>query len=283
MAAPTMKSTSILTEHLQYPAISLVDDIINAVNEVMYKCTAAMEKYLMEKSMLGGKDYSEEIRIGIAKLESILEQSVDKNFDKLELYVLRNVLRIPQELLDANVFRLSYQRNLVIPSENESELSQVQLEKKVKQVEDALRINQEFKSKIKNAKILKRRISKFKDLVVKVFERPNDDGNNNNNNSSAEFQQIVESLTPLDDSLKLVTLQLRQLYVDTEDRASTNLVQATHQRIEDSGHFRADYIDKETHKILGVSNEGENRSQSLAKDDLSINSPDLESLRHLTP
>ena len=119
MSAPTMRSTSILTEHLGYPPISLVDDIINAVNEIMYKCTAAMEKYLLSKSRIGENDYGEEIKSGVAKLESLLENSVDKNFDKLELYVLRNVLRIPEEYLDANVFRLENQKDLVIVDDNE--------------------------------------------------------------------------------------------------------------------------------------------------------------------
>lgn len=271
MAAPTMKSTSILTEHLQYPAISLVDDIINAVNEVMYKCTAAMEKYLMEKSMINGKDYSEEIKIGIAKLESILEQSVDKNFDKLELYVLRNVLRIPQELLDANVFRLAYQRNLIIPSESESELSQSQLEEKVKQVESVLRINQELKKRISNAKTIKQRIGKFKELVTSAF-KTHDSG-------SPEFQQIMESLTPLDDSLKLLTMQLKQLYLESEEKASMDLVHATHQTLVDSGHLRAHYIDRETNRILGPTVED---TRPPTPDEHIISSPDLESLKRLT-
>lgn len=271
MAAPTMKSTSILTEHLQYSAISLVDDIINAVNEVMYKCTAAMEKYLMEKSMISGRDYSEEIKIGIAKLESILEQSVDKNFDKLELYVLRNVLRIPQELLDANVFRLAYQRNLIVPSQSESELSRLQLEEKVKQVESALRINQELKTRISHAKTIKQRIGKFKELVMAAFKT--------HNGNPPEFQQIVESLTPLDDSLKLLTLQLKQLYLESEEKASMDLVRTTHQTLEDSGHLRAHYIERETNRILGTAGE---ITQPPTPEEPVVSSPDLESLKRLT-
>lgn len=271
MSAPTMKSTSILTEHLQYPAISLVDDIINAVNEVMYKCTAAMEKYLMEKSMIGGRDYSEEIKIGIAKLESILELSVDKNFDKLELYVLRNVLRIPQDLLDANVFRLAYQRNLVIPSDSESELSRLQLEEKVKQVENALRTNQRLKARISHVKTIKQKVDKFKELVVVTFKNRNDD--------SPEFRQIVESLTPLDDSLKLLTLQLKQLYLESEEKVSMDLVQQTHQTIQNSGNVRAHYIDRETNRILGASDEN---TQASTSEEPTVNSPDLDSLKRLT-
>nr|5T51_A Chain A, KLLA0F02343p [Kluyveromyces lactis NRRL Y-1140] len=114
MTTPTMQSTSLLTEHLGYPPISLVDDIINAVNEIMYKCTNAMEKYLMQRNIIGKKDFSDEIKIGTAKLESLLENSVDKNFDKLELYVLRNILSIPSDLLEENRFRLLHHEKLVL-------------------------------------------------------------------------------------------------------------------------------------------------------------------------
>lgn len=79
MSAPTMRTTLLLTEHLGYPPISLIDDIINAVNELMYKCTQAMEKYLLERHVLNGKDYQEEIKVGIAKLETLWENSVDRS------------------------------------------------------------------------------------------------------------------------------------------------------------------------------------------------------------
>ncbi len=40
-----------------------------------------------------------EIEEGVHKLETLLEATVDKNFDKLEIYVLRNVLTVPEELV----------------------------------------------------------------------------------------------------------------------------------------------------------------------------------------
>ena len=39
-----------------------------------------------------------EIEEGVHQLETLLEATVDKNFDKLEIWALRNVLTVPDEL-----------------------------------------------------------------------------------------------------------------------------------------------------------------------------------------
>jgi kinetochore protein Mis12/MTW1 len=38
-----------------------------------------------------------EIEEGVLKLETLMENAVDKNFDKLEIWTLRNVLCLPRE------------------------------------------------------------------------------------------------------------------------------------------------------------------------------------------
>ena len=209
MSAPTMNSTSVLTEHLQYPAISLVDDIINAVNEIMYRCTAAMEKYLLERSVVDGEDYTEEVRVGIAKLETLLESSVDKNFDKLELYVLRNVLRIPQELLDANVFRLAHQRDFEVIDDSQWEASGRDLQEKIRQIESAFNLHQQLMKQIRATRALHSDVLKFKKSLVKVLEC-----------RDSSLRPVFDSLKPVDDSLRLITTQLRQLYVESEEYGS---------------------------------------------------------------
>ncbi|KAA8916095.1 hypothetical protein TRICI_001746 [Trichomonascus ciferrii] len=107
-----VKSTAILTEHLGYAPIALIDDIINAVNDILYKCTAAMEMFLTERY---GEDTSiaeDEIEMGTAKLETLLESIVDKCFDKFEIYVLRNLLVIPPELISEGWIRLAHHRGV---------------------------------------------------------------------------------------------------------------------------------------------------------------------------
>ncbi|CCD26292.1 MIND complex subunit MTW1 NDAI_0H01180 [Naumovozyma dairenensis CBS 421] len=214
MAAPTMESTSILTSFLQYPPVSLVDDIINAVNEIMYRCTAAMEKYLIRKSIVQGKDYTEEIKIGMAKLETLLEYSVDKNFDKLELYILRNVLRIPQDLLDTkkDVFRLPYQRGLVIVNEREQRKNELEFQDTVLKIEEEFSKNIKLKSEIIKVKKLIIKVKKFKNLVQMMIHC---------NKDETKYTEIFNSLKPLDDTMKFLTNQLQQLYIDSEENCST--------------------------------------------------------------
>lgn len=270
-----MRSTSILTEHLGYPPISLVDDIINAVNEIMYKCTAAMEKYLLSKSKIGEEDYGEEIKSGVAKLESLLENSVDKNFDKLELYVLRNVLRIPEEYLDANVFRLENQKDLVIVDENELKKSEEKLREKVNDVELAFKKNEMLLKRVTKVKRLLFTIRGFKQKLNELLKCKDD----------VQLQKILESLKPIDDTMTLLTESLRKLYVDSESTSSTEEVEALLQRLKTNGKqnnkdFRTRYIDIRTNNVLrklGLLGDKEDEKQS-AKPDARTQAGDIVSI-----
>lgn len=270
-----MRSTSILTEHLGYPPISLVDDIINAVNEIMYKCTAAMEKYLLSKSKIGEEDYGEEIKSGVAKLESLLENSVDKNFDKLELYVLRNVLRIPEEYLDANVFRLENQKDLVIVDENELKKSEEKLREKVNDVELAFKKNEMLLKRVTKVKRLLFTIRGFKQKLNELLKCKDD----------VQLQKILGSLKPIDDTMTLLTDSLRKLYVDSESTSSTEEVEALLQRLKTNGKqnnkdFRTRYIDIRTNNVLrklGLLGDKEDEKQS-AKPDARTQAGDIVSI-----
>lgn len=134
MATSDQIKNALLTEHFRYtPLVSassqfplalntdnqqtLLDDIINTVNELVYQAVSEIETALLNvpKEQLGfpanapaqqdgaednnGEDASEaaartEIEAGIVKLESLLNSTIDKNFDKLEIYTLRNLLTV---------------------------------------------------------------------------------------------------------------------------------------------------------------------------------------------
>ncbi|KAF1844370.1 uncharacterized protein K460DRAFT_317867 [Cucurbitaria berberidis CBS 394.84] len=119
MASAKQQENMLLTEHFTWPPISLIDDIINAVNEVLYRCTDSFETGLSsaDPALLGFADryaaegrtaevddegnavYEEarlEIEEGVLKLETLMENAVDKNFDRLEIWTLRNVLCLPR-------------------------------------------------------------------------------------------------------------------------------------------------------------------------------------------
>ena len=146
MSAPA--DTTFLTEHFAYrPAVSnsadgifsllmslqaLIDDIINSIITLSFKATEAVEKGLLaaNPSYLGFKiplnqDSPEaqeaarvttdaakhEIENGVHQLETLLEAKIDKNFDKLEVFAIRNHLNVPPEVTDW--VRLSHYDGLV--------------------------------------------------------------------------------------------------------------------------------------------------------------------------
>ncbi|KAM3555024.1 hypothetical protein MY1884_005821 [Beauveria asiatica] len=119
MSAPDNAEYELLTEHFSYPPVSLLDDIINAVNVLADRALGAVETALtkLPAQSLGfgggpskkrgapGADPApdtatpnpdeaakREIEHGTHQLETLLNASIDKNFDIFELYVMRNIL-----------------------------------------------------------------------------------------------------------------------------------------------------------------------------------------------
>ncbi|EXJ95076.1 hypothetical protein A1O1_00194 [Capronia coronata CBS 617.96] len=141
MVDNSQAATSLLTEHLQYTPLSLIDDIINSVNNFVYQGVGSLETGLLSTppEKLGfeavrdneqdAPEYpaaKQEIEEGLHKLETLLNSTVDKNFDKLEIYVLRNVLSVPADLV--NWVRLSHYQNISWPpSENAPTAESIQL------------------------------------------------------------------------------------------------------------------------------------------------------------
>ncbi|KAF2492381.1 putative MIND kinetochore complex component Mtw1, partial [Lophium mytilinum] len=129
----------LLTEHFKFTPLTLIDDIINAVNERAYHATDAIESSLLaaDPMQLGfesrakeegrvpetddeGKQVFPEAKLeideGVHQLETLLENTIDKNFDRFEIYTLRNVLTVPEDLVPW--VRLGHYENLTIPAPN---------------------------------------------------------------------------------------------------------------------------------------------------------------------
>jgi kinetochore protein Mis12/MTW1 len=119
MSAPTDTTTELMTEHLQYAPLTLIDDVINSANAILYQAMDAFETYLRDtlipsipsstasKSKAFDLDEPEdseretlykELEYGMAQVETLLENAVDRNFDAFELYVLRNVFNVPEDV-----------------------------------------------------------------------------------------------------------------------------------------------------------------------------------------
>ncbi|KAI1457239.1 Mis12 protein-domain-containing protein [Annulohypoxylon moriforme] len=107
--------TELLTEHFGYPPVSLIDDIINSINILAERALNSVEQGLLnappatlgfkppKASRSNGGDAQKqaidpaeaaknEIESGTHQLETLLCASIDRNFDKFEIYVLRNIL-----------------------------------------------------------------------------------------------------------------------------------------------------------------------------------------------
>ncbi|RYP67303.1 hypothetical protein DL771_007321 [Monosporascus sp. 5C6A] len=126
--------TELLTEHFGYPSVSLIDDIINSVNILAERALNSVEQGLLNAppSALGFKANNkqrqprdaaageaadpaeaakDEIEAGTHQLETLLCASIDRNFDKFEIYVLRNILCVrPADVRDW--IRLSHYEGL---------------------------------------------------------------------------------------------------------------------------------------------------------------------------
>ncbi|KAI7788018.1 mis12 domain-containing protein [Diaporthe eres] len=139
--------TELLTEHFGYPPVSLLDEIINSINVIAERALASVEQGLLNappqylgfgkppntaantKSKRKGKqqpppedahlDLSpeaieqrahDEISSGTHQLETLLCASIDRNFDKFELYVMRNILCVKPD--DRDWLRLGHYEGL---------------------------------------------------------------------------------------------------------------------------------------------------------------------------
>jgi kinetochore protein Mis12/MTW1 len=178
MAASNQTTTALLTEHFRYTPLTLLDDIINTVNELVFRAVNAIEEGFggTTAEQLGFKldaaaskalpsDAARrdalvelkqnEIDNGIVKLESLLNATVDKDFDKFEIYTLRNILAVGHDEEDlANWVRLDHYQGVdVADAEHVPTPEQVQLQRK--KLNETAKLNTMLKAEeAKNAAIL---------------------------------------------------------------------------------------------------------------------------------
>ncbi|KAF4950166.1 hypothetical protein FGADI_8384 [Fusarium gaditjirri] len=128
MAAQQNSDYELLTEHFGYPPVSLLDDIINTVNVLADRALDSVERLLLSippqslgfSSKHASKDGMPalapdeaaklEIEHGTHQLETLLNASIDKNFDLFELYTMRNILTVRPD--DQPYMRLAHYEGL---------------------------------------------------------------------------------------------------------------------------------------------------------------------------
>ncbi|KAL9103859.1 MAG: hypothetical protein Q9163_001137 [Psora crenata] len=138
MSHANRHADALLTDHFTYTPLSLIDDIINAVNTIVYQALDALEDglFAVPPAQLGFKSSTksahvfsalagqpddsvvadaakDEIENGVHRLETLLESTMDKSFDKFEIYTLRNILTVPDDL--TKWIRLRHYEGLQLP------------------------------------------------------------------------------------------------------------------------------------------------------------------------
>ncbi|EDK36714.2 hypothetical protein PGUG_00812 [Meyerozyma guilliermondii ATCC 6260] len=201
---------ALVTEHLGFPATVVIDDVINAVNEIMYKCVAAMDTFLSERTDKFGagdkKIISEEIQIGTAKLETLLESNVDKNFDKFELYALRNIFTIPQTLVEQGYVRLKHHSDVaVVSDDSEAAAADERIQNLIKKINQELTVRKIIRVQVVKAKKIIALLRKFQACISALEAGPNNDL------LSPEAKTALKSISPVDQTFHFLITQVDDL------------------------------------------------------------------------
>ncbi|KAK6197519.1 Mis12 protein-domain-containing protein [Scheffersomyces amazonensis] len=259
--------TSLLTEHFGFPPLALIDDVINAVNEIMYKCTVGIETYLKEKRQQaldsiqngGSNDInnnvfvklpSDEIEIGTGKLETLLENQVDKNFDKFELYTLRNIMTLPSDLVEEGWIKLKHHEGISFGKNKENQIKKTKVDNQINNlisnIKLELHLRKIFKLQIQKAKKVIKMLELFRDSVKFL----------NNSSSSGEYQlsqqakDAFKALSPVEETLFFLLNQVDDLIKQTRALATRVNEDTTISKIKFTPNLRDRYIDNKAIKLL---------------------------------
>ena len=221
-----VRTTQLLIEHFGYKPISVIDDIINAINEIMYKCTEQLEQIFVDQKLQLDKERAskklndmeddiivddvveekiytiEDIRIGTATLESLLEHNINKNFDKFEVYALRNVFTLPENLIEEGYIRLRHHKLLNIDDENDGNQTVSQIESNINNKIE--RITQEIEHQRELQKVLTQSLIKFKKILAlsKIIRWKLE--------MFMKNEQIVSNVMPIKDTILYLAKQTRE-------------------------------------------------------------------------
>lgn len=215
------RATALLIEHLGFAPIKVVDEVINAVNQIMVQGIEALENYLTNvhaQGQLPENVTPEEILSGTAKLESLIQYKIDFAFDKYELYCLSNIFHIPTNLIDDGWFRLKTHEGIDFTQIQSNPLAKLEYDDEILRMNDLIRQElykrQYYKLQIvtfdKIKQYLEIVLSKFVKLYdLNVLETATD-------RSGLTAREILAKLGPVDQTLENVVLQLKDVIRQVE-------------------------------------------------------------------
>jgi kinetochore protein Mis12/MTW1 len=108
-------------------------------------------------------------------LETILEDAVDRNFDKFEIYVFRNLLAVPRDLLSEGWIRLKHHRGIDFTKHDKEEQP---LDEQIAQLEELLLVetqaNAHYKSRLQRIDQYLESIEQYKSQVKFLLPESNE-------------------------------------------------------------------------------------------------------------
>ena len=124
MSPPPTVPSVLLPELLGFSPQLLLDDVINVANNAVTETVDGMEEFLLrwadERALTPagkGWDSSQDIEQGLVAFQTLLESHIDIAFDFFELWSLRNIFAIPNDL----PIVAPHQRGLDLGTEPETE------------------------------------------------------------------------------------------------------------------------------------------------------------------
>ncbi|KAJ1475762.1 Mis12 protein-domain-containing protein [Baffinella frigidus] len=76
--------------------VRFVDDVYNCASMYIKQATDQMEGAMLDDEDTRG--YHDEVKEGVGRASSTLYAALDKNIDKFELYIVRNIFKVPEHL-----------------------------------------------------------------------------------------------------------------------------------------------------------------------------------------
>lgn len=260
MNSSDYRVTALLTEHLGFAPLTLVDEVINAVNKIMYNCFDALETFLtkrrdaqleklrrdngigegdadidtnglMDEKISAAEERGEvfplaEIHHGTSELETLLVSHVDRNFDKFELYTLRNILTMPRDLVEDGWVRLKHHEHLDNLDLTETQAGKGEnIASLLKNISYELQLRKVLQAQLSKAQKLVGLLSRYKNSIDALILT-----HLNTQLSADSIRKLKEGLTPMNENVYYLISQLREL-IDQVSRL-------THTLTEDQMHFR---------------------------------------------
>ncbi|KAI3404484.2 hypothetical protein KGF56_002676 [Candida oxycetoniae] len=301
------RTAALVTEHFGFSPIKIVDDVINAIDSITIKGVEAFEKFLLDLHS-EGKFPSEvtvdDIHKGTAKLESLIQNKIDFSFDKYELYCLRNIFNIPQNLVNKGLVRLKHHERTDFSGIKGKHQAKLEFDREVTKLYDKIEVE------LYQRKIIKLQINKAEKIVKYLsFIRDNlsvlneketiqrntgerselvlHDSHQQNSSAVVSIKEIYQNLEPIAQTMEFLHRQLHEIMTNVESLSRRLDDDIARDKISINSSARDQFIENKSRRILqklNLSNIMGGEEQPKSVDDMdivSINATEVSDLNEV--